>query len=113
MISVQLSVRGNPSAFDIIYESDNLVISCPGCLSFFDLRVSNGPKCELNVPPNFFEYSGSPKHVIHYEQPQQIRKLKYKPFTSSFAALRGGILSLWDPVKTFKPVQGFLSSLGW
>lgn len=57
--SMKLSVRGRPSAFDLSPSNEMLVVASPGCLTFFHL---NG--------------LGSPRLVIHYEQPQQIRQLK-------------------------------------
>eukprot|EP01035_Chromulina_nebulosa_P018904 gene18904-24706_t len=97
MSPLQLSVRGKPSAFDLSLSNDICVIASPGCLSFFHL---NG--------------YGSPKQVIHYEQPQQIRQLKYQRGGNQLlAAIRGGGLSLWDPNKPLRPLQGVCRGNGW
>jgi hypothetical protein len=72
-------------------------VASPGCLTFFRL---NG--------------LGSPHHVIHYEQPAQIRQIRYQKY-GHLAALRGGIVSLWDPSpsRTLRPLLGFVQSSGW
>ena len=94
--SLQLSVRGRPSAFDILQPSNDIcVVASPGCLTFFHL---NG--------------LGSPRHVIHYEQPHQIRTIRFQQY-GLLAALRGGVVSLWDPSKSLRPLLGFVSSTGW
>ena len=95
-ISLQLSVRGRPSAFDILQPNNDIcVVASPGCLTFFHL---NG--------------LGSPRHVIHYEQPHQIRTIRFQQY-GLLAALRGGVVSLWDPSKSLRPLLGFVSSTGW
>jgi hypothetical protein len=92
--SFQLSVRGTPTAFDISPGNEVICIASPGCLSFFNL---NG--------------LGSPRHVIHYEQPKQVRSLKYQR-TGNLAALRAGIVSIWDTTNSLRPVIGMLQSPG-
>ena len=96
--TLHLSVRGKPSAFDLSPSNDGCVVASPGCLTFFHL---NG--------------MGTPRHVIHYEQPQQIRQLKYQKTSSQFllATLRGGGVSLFDPSKSLRPLTGFIGSKGW
>ena len=94
--SLQLSVRGRPSAFDILQPSNDIcVVASPGCLTFFHL---NG--------------LGSPRHVIHYEQPHQIRTIRFQQY-GLLAALRGGVVSLWNPSQSLRPLLGFVSSTGW
>lgn len=93
--TLQLAVRGKPSAFDLNCDHDICVVASPGCLTFFHLAGL-----------------GSPRHVIHYEQPQQIRQLRYQKY-GSLAALRGGVISLWDPSKSLRPLIGFVQSPGW
>ena len=93
--TLQLAVRGKPSAFDINCDNDMCVVASPGCLTFFHLAGL-----------------GSPRHVIHYEQPQQIRQLRYQK-NGFLAALRGGVISLWDPSKSLRPLIGFIQSSGW
>ena len=96
--TLHLSIRGKPSAFDLSPANDICVVASPGCLTFFHI---NG--------------MGSPRHVIHYEQPQQVRQLKYQKVASQqlLAALRGGGVSLWDPMKSLRPLFGFINSRGW
>lgn len=97
MVPLQLSVRGKPSAFDISSSNDIIAIASPGCIGFFHI---NG--------------FGSPKHVIHYEQPQQIRQLKFQRGGQSFiAALRGPSVSLWDSVQSVRPLAGLIGNTGW
>jgi hypothetical protein len=93
--TLQLAVRGKPSAFDLNVNNEMCVVASPGCLTFFRL---NG--------------LGSPHHVIHYEQPAQIRRIRYQKY-DHLAALRGGIVSLWDPSRTLRPLLGFIQSSGW
>ena len=84
--SIQLNVRGIPSAFDIFENS--CVVASPGCMACFDYLT------------------GSIKAVIHYEQPQQVRKvklLKCNAFTN-IAALRGGVVSIFDQSNTLRPL---------
>jgi hypothetical protein len=92
--SFQLSVRGTPTAFDISPGNEIICVASPGCLGFFHL---NG--------------LGSPRHVIHYEQPKQVRSLRYQR-TGNLAALRAGIVSLWDTTNSLRPVIGMLQSPG-
>ena len=87
--SLSLRVRGKPSAWDI--SNDSCVVSSPGCLTFFNL---------YNL--------GTPRHVIHYEQPQQIRQVRFQKNGSYVAALRAGVVSLWDPAKSLKPLLGLI-----
>lgn len=94
-VSIQLSVRGRPSAFDLSPSNDIIVVSSPGCMTFFHL---NG--------------LGVPRHVIHYEQPQQIRKIKYQK-EGKLATLRGGIVTFWDPFHSLRPLLGLVQSSGW
>jgi hypothetical protein len=94
-VSVQLSVRGRPSAFDLSPSNDIVVVTSPGCMTFFHL---NG--------------LGAPRHVIHYEQPQQIRKVRYQK-EGKLATLRGGIVSFWDPFHSLRPLIGLVQSSGW
>ena len=93
--TIQLAVRGKPSAFDLNFDTDTCVVASPGCLTFFHLTGV-----------------GSPCHVIHYEQPQQIRQLRFQKF-GLLAALRGGVISLWDPSKSLRPLIGFIRGSGW
>lgn len=93
--TIQLSVRGKPSAFDLSCNNEMCVVASPGCLTFFLLSGL-----------------GSPRHVIHYEQPQQIRQIRYQKY-GHLAALRGGVVSLWDPSKSLRPLLGFVHSTGW
>jgi hypothetical protein len=93
--TIQLAVRGKPSAFDLSFNNEMCVVASPGCLTFFLLSGS-----------------GSPRHVIHYEQPQQIRRIRYQKL-GHLAALRGGVVSLWDPSKSLRPLLGFVQSPGW
>ena len=93
--TIQLAVRGKPSAFDLSFNNEMCVVASPGCLTFFLLSGS-----------------GSPRHVIHYEQPQQIRQIRYQKL-GHLAALRGGVVSLWDPSKCLRPLLGFVQSPGW
>jgi len=73
MKPIQLSVRGKPSAFDLSSGNDLVAVASPGCIVFFHI---NG--------------YGAPKHVIHYEQPQQVRQLKFQRCGKTLlAALRG------------------------
>jgi hypothetical protein len=93
--TIQLAVRGKPSAFDLSCNNEMCVVASPGCLTFFLLSGL-----------------GSPRHVIHYEQPQQIRQIRYQK-QGHLAALRGGVVSLWDPSKSLRPLLGFVQSAGW
>lgn len=93
--TIQLAVRGKPSAFDLSSNNEMCVVASPGCLTFFLLSGL-----------------GSPRHVIHYEQPQQIRQIRYQKH-GHLAALRGGVVSLWDPSKSLRPLLGFVQSAGW
>jgi hypothetical protein len=93
--TIQLAVRGKPSAFDLSCNNEMCVVASPGCLTFFLLSGL-----------------GSPRHVIHYEQPQQIRQIRYQKH-GHLAALRGGVVSLWDPSKSLRPLLGFVQSAGW
>jgi len=95
-ISLQLSVRGKPSAWDISPGNEMCVVAAPGCLTFFHL---NG--------------LGAPRHVLHYEQPEQVRKLRYQRQTggsATLAALRSGIVSLWDPSRLLRPLLALVQS---
>lgn len=96
--TLHLLVRGKPSAFDLSPSRDICAVSSPGCITFFHL---NG--------------MGSPRHVIHYEQPQQIKQLKYQrlPNQQFLAVLRGGGVSLFDPMKSLKPLSGFANCKDW
>lgn len=94
-VSLQLSVRGRPSAFDLSPSHDMVVVASPGCMAFFHL---NG--------------LGAPRHVIHYEQPQQIRRVKYQK-EGKLGTLRGGIVSFWDPFHSLRPLLGLVQSTGW
>lgn len=97
MNSIQLSVRGKPSAFDLSASNDICAVSSPGCISFFHLHGL-----------------GSPRHVIHYEQPHQIRLLRFQRSTQQLlSTLRGGSISIWDPSKLLRPLNGFIRSKGW
>jgi len=72
-------------------------MSSVGCIAFF----------------HFKEY-GSPRHVIHYEQPQQVRMLRYQHDGQQLlAALRGRSLSLWDPTSPLHPLLGLTKCSGW
>eukprot|EP01041_Mallomonas_annulata_P011025 gene11025-23033_t len=117
MNSVQLSIRGKPSAFDLNKSHDLFIVASPGCITFFDLKGLGTPSDVLTYEDSKKNQNlhglGTPRHVIHLEQPQQIRKLKYQNLGTSFAALRGGIVSLWDPKNTLKPVRGFVKNTGW
>lgn len=95
MLSLQLSVRGKPTAWDLSPGNEMCVVAAPGCMTFFHL---NG--------------LGAPRHVIHYEQPQQVRQIRYQRLVGStiLAALRGGVVSLWDPSKSLRPLVGFVQS---
>jgi hypothetical protein len=95
MLSLQLSVRGRPTAWDLSPGNEMCVVAAPGCMTFFHL---NG--------------LGAPRHVIHYEQPQQVRQVRYQRLVGStiLAALRGGVVSLWDPSKSLRPLVGFVQS---
>ena len=93
--SLQLSVRGQPTAFDISPGNELMCVASPGCLTFFHL---NG--------------LGSPRHVIHYEQPKQIRAIRYQK-TGNLAGLRAGIISLWDTTNSLRPLIGLLQSPGY
>lgn len=92
---IQLNVRGRPSAFDLSPSNDIIVVASPGCMTFFHL---NG--------------LGAPRHVIHYEQPQQIRGVKYQK-EGKLGTLRGGIVSFWDPFHSLRPLLGLVQSSGW
>ena len=87
--SLSLRVRGKPSAWDI--SNDACVVSSPGCLTFFNL---------YNL--------GTPRHVIHYEQPQQVRQVRFQKNGGYVAALRAGVVSLWDPAKSLRPLLGLI-----
>ena len=91
MQSFQLSVRGRPSAFDLHSDLDTCIVAAPGCLTFYNLNAL-----------------GSPRHVIHYEQPQQVRQVSFQKHGYKVAALRGGVVSLWDVSKTLKPLIGII-----
>ena len=93
--SMQLSVRGKPSAFDLSADSNMVVVASPGCFTFFDV-----------------DGLGMPKHVIHYEQPQQVRRIRFQK-DGTLAALRGGTVSLWDPAHSIRPLLGFIQDSGW
>lgn len=93
--SIQLSVRGKPSAFDLSADSNMMVVASPGCLTFFDI-----------------DGLGAPKHFIYYEQPQQVRRIRYQK-NGILAALRGGSVSLWDPAHSLRPLLGFIQDSGW
>jgi WD40 repeat protein len=93
--SIQLSVRGKPSAFDLSVESNMIVVASPGCFTFFDL-----------------DGMGVPAHFIHYEHPQQVRRVRYQT-DGSLAVLRGGAVSLWDPAHSLRPLLGFIQDSGW
>ena len=90
--TIHLSLRGNGSAFALNPLKDSCVIASPGCLSFYDL---NG--------------IGSPRQVIHYEQPLKITKLIYQ-FGGQVAALRGGVVSLFDPNAAMRPLKASIKS---
>lgn len=94
-MSVRLSVRGKPSAFDLSPSNDMAVVASPGCLTLFSLNAL-----------------GAPRHIIHYEQPQQIRKVKCQK-EGKLAALRGGVVSFWDPLHSLRPLLGVVQSTGW
>ena len=85
--TIQLSLRGKGSAFALNPSRDSCVIASPGCLSFYDL---NG--------------IGSPRQLTHYEQPLVITKLVYK-FGGHVAALRGGVVSIFDPNNAMRPLK--------
>ena len=93
--SIQLSVRGKPSAFDLSVESNMIVVASPGCFTFFDL-----------------DGMGVPAHFIHYEHPQQVRRVRYQT-DGTLAVLRGGAVSLWDPAHSLRPLLGFIQDSGW
>jgi hypothetical protein len=94
-LSIQLPIRGRPSAFDLSPSNDMVVVASPGCMTFFHLNSLSFPR-----------------HVIHYEQPQQIRRVKYQR-EGKLAALRGGIVSFWDPLHSLRPTLGLVQSSGW
>jgi hypothetical protein len=101
-----LSVRGKPSAFDLSPAGDMVAVASPGCLTFFGHGLY-----------------GQPKHVIHYEQPQQVRQLRYQKTTASgdqgssvgalLGTLRGGSVAIFDPSKPFRPLQSHIQGRGW
>jgi WD40 repeat protein len=97
MAPLQFIIRGKPSSFDLSSSNDIMAVSSPGCITLFNI---NG--------------FGSPKYVIHYEQPQQVRQLKFQRSNHLIlAALRGPGLSLWDPNNPIRPLKGLISSAGW
>lgn len=93
--SIQLSVRGKPSAFDLSHDGGVAVVASPGCMTFFDL-----------------DGLGVPKHYIYYEQQTQIRRIRYQK-EGLLAALRGGAVSIWDPSHSLRPLQGFIQDSNW
>ena len=94
--TTQLSCSGVPSAFDLHPSKEHLVVASPGCLTFFKL---NG--------------LGTPRHVIHYEQPQQVRQIKYQRQGGALlSVLRAGVVSLWEPAKALRPLIGHIKSQG-
>lgn len=92
-MSLQLSIRGKLSAFDI--SNEIIATSSPGCITFYNLNAY-----------------GNPYHVIHYEQPQQIRQLKFQLDSMNcnniLCALRGPSISLWDPQRKLRPLLDFI-----
>lgn len=95
--SMQLSVSGVPSAFDLDSTKDSVVVAAPGCLTWFKLSGH-----------------GTPRHVIHYEQPQQVHRVKFQREGGALlAALRAGVVSLWEPAKSLQPLIGHAKSSGW
>lgn len=92
--SVQLSVRGRPTAFDMCASNDMAVVVSAGCMTFFHL---NG--------------LGAPCHVIHYEQNELIEKVKFQK-EGHIAGMRGGVVSIWDPMHSLRPLVGFVKSTG-
>lgn len=94
--TLQLSVSGTPSAWDLSPSGEGLVIASPGCLTFFRLQGL-----------------GTPRHVIHYEQPQQVRQVKHQRQGGLLiSALRAGVVSLWEPAKSLRPLLGHVRSQG-
>lgn len=93
--SIQLSVRGKPSAFDLSHDGGTAVVASPGCMTFFDL-----------------DGLGVPRHYIYYEQQTQVRRIRFQK-EGLLAALRGGAVSIWDPSHTLKPLQGFIQDNDW
>ena len=97
MRGVQLPTRGAPSAFDVCSVNDDhhICLATPGCLTIF--RLSN---------PSL------PHHVIHYEQPQPVDKLKFHRRGDLVGILRAGVVSIWDPNRKLRPLVGLLKSSG-
>lgn len=93
--SIQLSVRGKPSAFDLNHGGGMAVVASPGCMTFFDL-----------------DGLGVPRHYIYYEQQTQVRRIRYQK-EGLLAALRGGAVSVWDPSQSLRPLLGFIQGNDW
>lgn len=93
--TVQLSLQGRPSAFDLSPSKLEICVASPGSLSFFDL---NGV--------------GAPRQLLHYEQPQQVRKVIFREF-GQVAVLRGGAVSFFDATNILRPLKSSLKLGGW
>ena len=89
MQTLSLSVRGKISAFDISHDDQLICISSPGCLTVFSSNDT------------------IPKRVIHYEQPKQVRKLRFQSF-GNIAVLRCGVVSLWNPQNSLRPLMDII-----
>lgn len=95
--SVKLLLRNRPTAFDISHGNDNIVVAAPEGLLFFHV---NG--------------LGAPHHIINYEQAQVVSQLRFHRQSGSseshdsLAALRGGVVSLWNPSNSLRPLTSFL-----
>ena len=114
--TTQLILRGKASAYDMS-DDGTICVAAPGCLTFFNVLTKN-------------KNLGAPYHVLHYEQPQPIDKLKYQRVVHSGTAasmpiygtaankgmhelvgiLRAGIVSIWEPFRELRPLVGLFKS---
>jgi len=95
--TVQLNLLGRPSAFDLSPSKLEVCVASPGSLSFFELNGTG---------------TGAPKQLLHYEQPQQVRKVVFREF-GQVAVLRGGAVSFFDANNILRPLKSSLKPGSW
>lgn len=110
--SIQLSTREKPTSFDYSNNHQLLVVSSCNDLSYYHIPSQSNYECNNNISFNN-STSGSPCHVIHYEQSNYIKQTKMQLGTDHLvASLKdSGSISIYDyNTKSIKPLIDFIPS---
>lgn len=83
-LSIQLCLKGAPTAFDVNPTNDIAVVSSRGAMTFFHLNRL-----------------ATPKHIIYYDEPCPVQKVSFR-FDGHLATLRDGNISIWEPFHNIK-----------